>query len=112
VKVVEIEWPAKANVIDPIPAALVPVVMAAGRKYEEKRPELMLRVKKHSVLFFPRAEKTDWTVHRDGDRLFLTTSCHDKMYHARFRVAFKKSGPEDRDWEYVGVSGVEMFKGE
>jgi hypothetical protein len=112
VKVEEIEWPAKANEIDPIPRALVPAVMTAARKYEEKRPELVLRVKKDSVLFFPRADKTDWTVHRTGDRLFLTTSCHDKMYYARFRVEFKKSGPEDRDWEYVRVYGEEKWKGE
>ncbi len=112
VKVGGIELPANAKEIDPIPRALVPVVMTAARKYEEKRPELVLRVKKDSVLFFPRAEKGDWAVRRDGDRLFLTTGCHDRMYHATFRVEFKKSGPKDSDWEYVRVYGEEKFKGE
>ena len=57
VKVGGIELPANAKEIDPIPRALVPVVMTAARKYEEKRPELVLRVKKDSVLFFPRGER-------------------------------------------------------
>jgi hypothetical protein len=107
-----IELPANAKEIDPIPRALVPVVMTAARKYEEKRPELVLRVKKHSVLFFPRADKADWTVRREGGRLFLTTGCHDRMYYATFHVEFKKVGPEDGDWEYVRVYGEEKFKGE
>ena len=112
VKVGRIELPANANEIDPIPRALVSIVMTAALKYEEKRPELVLRVKKDSVLFFPRADKAHWTVRRDGDRLFLTTGCHDLMYHATFQVEFKKSRPKDGDWEYVRVYGEEQFKGE
>jgi hypothetical protein len=107
-----IDLPATAKEIDPIPVALVPVVMTAALKYEEKRPELVLRAKKHSVLFFPRADKANWTVSRDGDRLFLTTGCHDRMYHATFRVEFKKSGPKDGDWEYTRIYGEEKWKGE
>jgi hypothetical protein len=112
VKVGEIELPAATKEIDPIPRSLVPVVMTAALKYEEKRPELVLRVKKDSVLFFPRADQAQWTVRRDGDRLFLTTGCHDRMYYATFQVEFKKSGPKDGDWEYVRVYGEEKFKGE
>lgn len=111
VKVGGIEIPAKAKEIDPIPRALVPVVMTAALKYEEKRPELMLRVKKNSVLFFPRADKASWSVRRDGDRLFLAMGCLDRMYHATFIVEFEKTGAKD-DWEYVRVYGEEKFKGE
>ncbi len=112
VKVGEPKLPDNLKETDPVPKRLLPVVMAAGMKYEEKRPELMLRVKKHSVLFFPRAEKESWSIRIDGDRLFVTTGCHDKMYYATFLVEFKKSGPNDGDWEYVGVYGEEKFKGE
>jgi hypothetical protein len=112
VKVGGLELPANAKEIDPIPRALVPVVMTAALKYEEKRPELVLRAKKNSVLFFPRADKAHWTVRRAGDRLVLTTGCHDRMYHATFLVEFKKSGPGDGDWAYLRVYGEEKFKGE
>ena len=98
---------------DPVPTRLLPVVMAAGMKYEEKRPELMLRVQKDSHLFFPRAENAAWSIHIDGDRLFVTTGCHDKMYHATFHVEFrKKAGGIANEWEYVCVYGEEQFKGE
>ena len=103
----------KLKETDPVPNRLLPVVMAAGMKYEEKRPELMLRVKKDSYLFFPRAETAAWSIHIDGDRLFVATSCHDKMYHARFHVEFrKKAGGIAKEWEYVRVYGEEQFKGE
>src|SRR5262249_46096271 len=104
--------PEKLTETEPVPVRLLPTVVTAAQKYEEKRVELMLRAKKHSYLFFPRANKTDWSVFRDGDRLFVTTGCHDKMYYATFHVEFKKTGPLDRDWEYVRVHGEEMFKGE
>ena len=49
----------------------------------------------------------------DGERLFLTTGCHDKMYYAMFHVEFKKQvGGNADDWEYVRVYGEELFKGE
>jgi hypothetical protein len=98
---------------DPVPSRLLQVVMAAGMKYEEKRPELMLRVKKDSHLFFPRAEKASWSVRIDGDRLLVRTGCHDKMYYAVFHVEFrKKAGGIANEWEYVRVYGEEQFKGE
>jgi hypothetical protein len=106
--------PDKLKETDPVPGRLLPVVVAAGMKYEEKRPELMLRAKmEHSHLFFPQAEKTSWSVHIDGDRLFVTTGCHDKMYYAMFNVEFKKkAGVHAIEWEYVRVHGEEMWKGE
>jgi hypothetical protein len=105
--------PDKLKETDPVPGRLLPVVMAAGMKYEEKRPELMLRAKKHSHLFFPRAESASWSIHIDGDRLFVTTGCHDKMYYAMFHVEFKKkAGVNAIEWEYVRVFGEELWKGE
>jgi hypothetical protein len=113
VKVGSPDLPAKAKAIDPVPSYMLSVCAAAATKYEEKRPELMLRVKKHSVLFFPPAGESQWSVHRDGDRLFVTAHCHDKMYYAAFQVEFrKKEGGGDAEWEYVRVHGLERFKGE
>lgn len=107
------ELPEKLKETDPVPSRLLPVVVAAGMKYEEKRPELMLRAKKqNSHLFFPRAEKADWSVYIDGDRLFVTTGCHDKMYHATFHVEFRKKAGGNAEWEYLRVYGEEQFKGE
>jgi hypothetical protein len=107
------DLPAKAKAIEPVPPYLLPVFAAAAVKYEEKRPELMLRVKKHSVLFFPPAGRSQWSAHRDGDRLFVTAHCSDRMYYAEFRVEFrKKAGGGDGEWEYVRVHGLEAFKGE
>jgi hypothetical protein len=111
-KVGRSDRPDKSKEIDPIPRALLPVVLTAAQKYEEKRPEMMFRVKKDSVLFLPRAEKAHWSVYRDGDRLFLTTFCVDKLYSASFQVEFKKTDARDGDWEYVRVYGLEEFKGE
>lgn len=110
VKVGQADVPKDAKAIDPIPPHLLRVFAAAAVKYEEKRPELMLRVKKDSVLFFPRAGQGYWSMHRDGDRLFVTTSCSDRMYYAKFRVEFTKKG--DGEWEYVRTHGLEAFKGE
>lgn len=105
--------PDNLNATDPVPGRLLPVVMAAGINYEQKRPELMLRVKKDSYLFFPRAEKVAWSIHIDGDRLFVATGCHDRMYYARFHVEFRKrAGGIANEWEYVRVYGEEKFKGE
>lgn len=113
VKVGQPKLPDKLKETDPVPARLLPVVIAAGMKYEEKRPELILRVKKHSYLFFPRADSTSWSVHIDGDRLFVSTACSDRMYYARFHVEFKKKdGVHAIEWEYVRVYGEELFKGE
>jgi hypothetical protein len=113
VKVGQPRLPANLKETDPVPNRLLPVVMAAGMKYEEKRPELMLRVKKNSHLFFPRAENAAWSIHIDGDRLFVTSGCHDRMYYATFQVEFrKKAGGIANEWEYVRVYGEEMFKGE
>ena len=78
VKVGQPKLPNNLKETDPVPKHLLPVVMAAGRRYEEKRLELMLRVKKNSHLFFPWAEKVAWSIHIDGDRLFVTTGCHDR----------------------------------
>jgi hypothetical protein len=113
VKVGSPNLPAKAKAIDPVPSHLLPVFAAAAVKYEEKRPELMLRVKKHSALFFPPAGGSQWSAHRDGDRLFVAAHCSDKMYYAVFSVEFrKKEGGGDGEWEYVRVHGLEEFKGE
>jgi hypothetical protein len=113
VTVGEREVPRGAKDIEPVPGYLLPVVAAAAVKYEEKRAELFLRVRKHSHLFFPPAGKASWSVHRDGDRLFVTTGCADRMYSATFRVEFKKKpGGGDGEWEYVGIRGQEAFKGE
>jgi hypothetical protein len=114
VKIGQPQLPDNLKETDPVPKRLLPVVMAAGMKYEEKRPELMLRVqKKNSHLFYPRAETVAWSIHVDGDRLFVTTGCHDRMYHATFRVEFrKKAGGIANEWEYVCVHGKEEFKGE
>jgi len=113
VKVGQPKLPDNLKETDPVPKRLLPVVLAAGRKYEEKRPELMLRVIKGSHLFFPRAEKVAWSIHIDGDRLFVTTGCHDRMYYATFHVEFrKKAGGIANEWEYVRVYGEEKFKGE
>jgi hypothetical protein len=113
VKVGQADPSKNAKAIDPIPPYLLPVFAAAAVKYEEKRPELMLRVKKDSVLFFPPAGRGHWSMHRDGDRLFVTTTCSDRMYYATFRVEFrKKAGGGDGEWEYVRTHGLEAFKGE
>ena len=113
VKVGQPKLPDNLKETDPVPKSLLPVVMAAGMKYEEKRPELMLRVKKDSHLFFPRAEKVAWSIHIDGDRLFVTTRCRDRMYYATFHVEFrKKASGIANEWEYVRVYGEEKFKGE
>lgn len=113
VKVGQPKLPNNLKGTDPVPSHLLPVVMAAGMKYQEKRAELMLRVKKDSYLFFPRAESVSWSILIDGDRLFLATGCHDKMYYARFHVEFKKKvGGNAEEWEYVRVYGEELFKGE
>ena len=113
VKVGQPKRPDNLKETDPVPKRLLPVVMAAGMKYEEKRPELMLRVKKDSHLFFPRAEKVAWSIHIDGDRLFVTTRCRDRMYYATFHVEFrKKASGIANEWEYVRVYGEEKFKGE
>ena len=114
VKVGQPKLPDNLKETDPLSKRLLPVVMAAGKKYEEKRPELMLRVKKeNSHLFFPRAETASWSVHIDGDRLFVRTGCHDRMYYATFHVEFRKKADETAiEWEYVRVYGEELFKGE
>ena len=113
VKVGAPDLPANAKVIDPVPSYMLMVCAAAAMKYEEKRAELMLRVKKHSVLFFPRPGESQWSVRRDGDRLVVTAHCSDKMYYARFGVEFKKKeGGGDAEWEYVRTHGLEEFKGE
>ena len=113
VKVGSPDLPKNAKAIDPIPPYLLTVFAAAAVKYEEKRPELMLRVKKHSHLFFPPAGRGQWSMLRDGDRLFVTTICSDKMYYATFQVEFrKKPGGGDAEWEYVRTHGLEAFKGE
>jgi hypothetical protein len=100
--------------MDSVPPHLLAAVATATLKYEEKRPELMLLMKKkNSHLFFPSAAKSGWSVHRDGDRLFLTTGCHDKMYYATFQVEFrKKPGGGEAEWEYVRIYGEELWKGE
>jgi len=114
VKVGSADLPKTAKEIDPIPSYLLRVCAAAAVKYEEKRPELMLRLKnEHSHLFFPPAGRAGWYLQRDGDRLFITAGCHDKMYYATFQVEFKKkAGGGDGEWEYVRVYGEESFKGE
>jgi hypothetical protein len=114
VKVGSVDLPKTAKEIDPIPSYLLPVCAAAAVKYEEKRPELMLRVKKeHSHLFFPQAGRSSWYLQRDGDRLFVTAGCSDKMFYARFQVEFKKkAGGGDGEWEYVRIHGMEEWKGE
>lgn len=113
VKVGSAELPRTVKEIDPVPSHLLPVLAAAAVKYEEKRPELMLRVRKHSHLFFPPAGRSSWSLQRDGDRLVVTAGCHDKMYSATFQVEFKKkAGGGDGEWEYVRLYGEESFKGE
>jgi hypothetical protein len=113
VTVGECEVPRGAKQIEPVPGYLLGAVAAAAVKYEEKRAELFLRVRKDSHLFFPPAGKAHWSVYRDGDRLFITTGCSDKMYYATFRVEFrKKPGGGDGEWEYVALRGLEAFKGE
>jgi hypothetical protein len=100
-----------AKVIDPVPLYLLGAVGAAAVKYEEKRAELFLRVRRHSHLYFPPAEKTQWRVVRDGDRLFVEAGCSDRMYFAVFDIEFRKVGG-DGEWVYVRMSGEERFKGE
>jgi len=114
VKIGQPKLPKDLKETDPVPGRLLPVVVAAGMKYEEKRVELMFRAKlENSHLFFPQAEKADWSVHIDGDRLFVTTGCHDRMYYAMFHVEFKKkAGVNAIEWEYVRVHGEELWKGE
>jgi hypothetical protein len=113
VTVGECEVPRGAKSVDPVPGFLLGAVAAAAVKYEEKRAELFLRVRKRSHLFFPPAAKAQWSVYRDGDRLYVTTGCVDKMYHATFRVEFKKKrGGGEAEWEYVGLRGQEAWKGE
>jgi hypothetical protein len=114
VKVGQPKLPDNLKATSPVPKRLLPVLKAAGMKYDEKRPELMLRVKKqNSHLFFPRAEKVAWSIHIDADRLFVTTGCHDRMYSATFHVEFRrKAGGVANEWEYVCVYGEEKFKGE
>jgi hypothetical protein len=100
-----------AKAIDAVPPYLLGAVGAAAVKYEEKRAELFLRVRRHSHLYFPPAEKTQWRVIRDGDRLFVETGCSDRMYFAVFDIEFRKVGG-DGEWEYVRMSCEERFKGE
>ena len=95
--------------IDPVPSSLLSAVAVAAMKYEEKRPELMLRVRRHSHLFFPRAGRARWTVHQNGERLFVRMACSDLMYFATFEVELRKVGDE---WEYVQLHAQEAFKGE
>jgi hypothetical protein len=100
------------GVLDPVPAELLPVVAAAAAKYEEKRPELVLRARRsphRSRLFFPPAAKAGWSVRREGDRLVVTAACVDRMYVARFDVEYRKAAG---GWEYVRLHAREEFKGE
>lgn len=106
--------PSKGAVaFDRVPAYLLSAVAAAAVKYEEKRPELSLRVREEeSCLYFPPAGESPWRVTRDGDKLFVRTWCVDRMYAATFEVEFRKVGNGDAEWEYVRLRGEEHFKGE
>jgi hypothetical protein len=98
--------------VDPVPSDYLQVVAAVAAKYEEKRPQLVLRARRRSHrswLFFPPAAKAGWGVRRNGDRLVVTTSCADRMYVARFDIEFRKNAG---GWEYVRLHAREEFKGE
>lgn len=114
VTVGQFELPKGAKQLDPLPGYLLPQVAAAAMKYEEKRPELLRRIRNDgSHLFFPSAGRASWAVHRDGDRLFVSTGCHDRMYAASFQFEFKKkAGGGDGEWEYVRTRAYHYFKGE
>lgn len=99
--------------ISPVPGYLLRQVAAAAVKYEEKRPELLLRIRSEgSHLFFPAAGRASWAVTRDGDRLFVSTGCADKMYAAEFHFEFEKAGAGEGEWKYVRTHAHHYFKGE
>lgn len=78
-------------------------------KYDERRADLIARLKR-SLLYFPPAKAADWSLARDGDHLYVSTTCVDRMYVARFTVELTRDG--DKKWKYVRLLASELFKGE
>ena len=88
---------------------LLPAILLSGQRYDEKRAELVNRFNK-SFLHYPDSTRMRWAVYGEGKALFLEGSCHDLMYHARFRVELRRG--KDENWEYMRVLAKEEFKGE
>ncbi len=85
---------------------LAPAAALAAEEYARRRAELITRLG-GSYLFYPKSPR--WALWRDGDALFATAGCHDRMYHARFTVELKRDG---KTWKFVRLLAEESFKGE
>ena len=87
---------------------LEPAVTLAKAKYDERRAELIGRLCR-SLLFYPEAKNLKWACERDGDQVFVSASCVDRMYWASFTVELERA---DGKWQYRRLLGSEVCKGD
>lgn len=92
--------------VAPVPAELLPVVAAAAAKYEQKRPEIIVRQLLPNIAP-PAAGEMRWDVARKGDRL-LVSGTFGHYYTGNVQLEFRRV----RDhWEYVRLQVTEIFIG-
>jgi hypothetical protein len=91
-----------------ITAELLPAMKVAKARYDERRAELIGRLCR-SLLFYPPAQDLHWLCERDGDHLFVSASCGDRMFSAFFTVVLERA---EGNWHYRRLLGTEVCRGE
>lgn len=95
--------------LEKVPPELAAAVKLGKQAYEAKRPELIRRFSR-SFLYYPAATEARWDVRSAKGTVWLDTGCHDRMYHARFRVELRQAA--DGSWDVIRILANEEFKGE
>ncbi|MBA4065849.1 MAG: hypothetical protein C0501_19450 [Isosphaera sp.] len=92
------------------PAGLAAAVALGKAAYDAKRPELVRRITRDSLLLLPPAAAAHWDASFTADTLTLDTRWSDRMYFALVRVELRKTAKGE--WEVTRVLADEILKGE
>jgi hypothetical protein len=87
------------------------ILATARAAYDARRADLVRKfATTDSWLFYPPADKAQWTVYRKAGEVIARTYCNDLMYAADFYFDMQKDAAGK--WQCKTVRGGEFFKGE